>query len=160
MNTRLQVEHPVTEMVSGLDLVREQLRIAAGAPLGYRQSDIMLCGHAIECRINAENPDTFAPSPGRVTDYHAPGGLGVRVDSALYQGYMVPPYYDSLVSKLVVQGKSRNECLMRLRRALEEYVIGGIETTIPLHQRLVGAGEFIDGDYDIHWLERFVRRPG
>ena len=160
MNTRLQVEHPVTEMVSGLDLVREQLRIAAGAPLGYRQSDIKLCGHAIECRINAESPDSFAPSPGRITDYHAPGGLGVRVDSALYQGYTVPPYYDSLVSKLVVQGKSRNECLMRLRRALEEYVIGGIETTIPLHQRLVGAGEFIDGDYDIHWLERFVRRPG
>jgi acetyl-CoA carboxylase, biotin carboxylase subunit len=159
MNTRLQVEHPVTEMVSGLDLVREQLRIAAGAPLSYRQSDIKLCGHAIECRINAENPDTFAPSPGRVSDYHAPGGLGVRVDSALYQGYTVPTYYDSLISKLVVQGKSRNECLMRLRRALEEYVIGGIETTIPLHQRLVGAAEFIDGDYDVHWLERFVGRP-
>jgi acetyl-CoA carboxylase biotin carboxylase subunit len=160
MNTRLQVEHPVTEMVSGLDIVREQLRIAAGAPLGYSQSDIKLCGHAIECRINAESPDTFAPSPGRVTDYHAPGGLGVRVDSALYQGYTVPPYYDSLISKLVVHGKSRNECLMRLRRALEEYVIGGIETTIPLHQRLVGAAEFIDGDYDVHWLERFVGRPG
>ena len=160
MNTRLQVEHPVTEMVSGLDIVREQLRIAAGAPLGYRQSDIKLCGHAIECRINAENSDTFAPSPGRVTDYHAPGGLGVRVDSALYQGYAVPPYYDSLISKLVVHGKSRNECLMRLRRALGEYVIGGIETTIPLHQRLVGAAEFIDGDYDVHWLERFVGRPG
>jgi len=160
MNTRLQVEHPVTEMVSGLDIVREQLRIAAGAPLGYRQSDIKLCGHAIECRINAESPDTFAPSPGRVTDYHAPGGLGVRVDSALYQGYAVPPYYDSLISKLVVHGKSRNECLMRLRRSLEEYVIGGIETTIPLHQRLVGAAEFIDGDYDVHWLERFVGRPG
>jgi acetyl-CoA carboxylase biotin carboxylase subunit len=159
MNTRLQVEHPVTEMVSGLDLVREQLRIAAGAPLGYRQSDIKLCGHAIECRINAENPDTFAPSPGRVADYHAPGGLGVRVDSALYQGYAVPPYYDSLISKLVVHGKSRNECLMRLRRALEEYVIGGIDTTIPLHQRLVGAAEFIDGDYDVHWLERFVGHP-
>jgi acetyl-CoA carboxylase, biotin carboxylase subunit len=159
MNTRLQVEHPVTEMVSGLDLVREQLCIAAGAPLGYRQSDIKFCGHAIECRINAENPDTFAPSPGRVTDYHAPGGLGVRVDSALYQGYTVPPYYDSLISKLVVHGKSRNECLMRLRRALEEYVIDGVETTIPLHQRLVGAAEFIDGDYDIHWLERFVGRP-
>ena len=160
MNTRLQVEHPVTEMVSGLDIVREQLRIAAGAPLGYRQSDIKLCGPAIECRINAENSDTFAPSPGRVTDYHAPGGLGVRVDSALYQGYAVPPYYDSLISKLVVHGKSRNECLMRLRRSLEEYVIGGIETTIPLHQRLVGAAEFIDGDYDVHWLERFVGRPG
>ena len=159
MNTRLQVEHPVTEMVSGLDIVREQLRVAAGAPLGHRQSDIKLCGHAIECRINAESPDTFAPSPGRVTEYHAPGGPGVRVDSALYQGYEVPPYYDSLISKLVVHGKSRNACLMRLRRALEEYVIGGIETTIPLHQRLVTAGEFIDGDYDVHWLERFVGRP-
>ena len=159
MNTRLQVEHPVTEMVSGLDIVREQLRIAAGAPLGYRQADIKLCGHAIECRINAESPDTFAPSPGRVTDYHAPGGLGVRVDSALYQGYKVPPYYDSLIAKLIVHGKSRNEGLMRLRRALEEYVIGGIETTIPLHQRLATAAEFIDGDYDVHWLERFVGRP-
>jgi acetyl-CoA carboxylase, biotin carboxylase subunit len=159
MNTRLQVEHPVTEMVSGLDIVREQLRIAAGAPLGYRQADIKLCGHAIECRINAESPHSFAPSPGRVTDYHAPGGLGVRVDSALYQGYKVPPYYDSLISKLVTYGKSRNECLMRLRRALEEYVIGGIDTTIPLHQRLVTAAEFIDGDYDVHWLERFVARP-
>ena len=158
MNTRLQVEHPVTEMISGLDIVREQLRIAAGAPLGYHQADIKLCGHAIECRINAECPNTFAPSPGRVTDYHAPGGLGVRVDSALYQGYGVPPYYDSLISKLVIHGKSRNECLMRLRRALEEYVIGGIETTIPLHQRLVTAAEFIDGDYNVHWLERFVGR--
>jgi acetyl-CoA carboxylase, biotin carboxylase subunit len=160
MNTRLQVEHPITEMVSGLDLVREQLRIASGAPLGYRQADIKLRGHAIECRINAENPDTFAPSPGRVTDYHAPGGLGVRVDSALYHGYEVPPYYDSLIAKLVIYGNSRNECLMRLRRALEEYVIDGIETTIPLHQRLVAAAEFIDGDYDVHWLERFVARAG
>jgi len=160
MNTRLQVEHPITEMVSGIDLVREQLRIASGAPLGYRQNDIKLRGHAIECRINAENPDTFAPSPGRVTDYHAPGGLGVRVDSALYHGYEVPPYYDSLIAKLVIYGNSRNECLMRLRRALEEYVIAGIETTIPLHQRLVAAAEFIDGDYDVHWLERFVARAG
>ena len=159
MNTRLQVEHPITEMISGIDIVREQLRIAAGAPLNYRQSDITLCGHAIECRINAENPDTFLPSPGRVTDYHAPGGLGVRVDSALYHGYQVPPYYDSLIAKLIVHGKSRNECLMRLRRALEEYVIGGIETTIPLHQRLATAAEFIDGDYNVHWLERFVRNP-
>ena len=157
MNTRLQVEHPITEMISGIDIVREQIRIAAGAPLGYHQADINLCGHAIECRINAEDSDTFRPSPGRVTDYHAPGGLGVRVDSALYQGYEVPPYYDSLVSKLIVHGKSRNECLMRLRRALEEYVIGGIETTIPLHQRLAAAADFIDGDYDVHWLERFVR---
>jgi acetyl-CoA carboxylase biotin carboxylase subunit len=159
MNTRLQVEHPITEMISGIDIVREQLRIAAGAPLNYRQSDITLCGHAIECRINAENPDTFLPSPGRVTDYHAPGGLGVRVDSALYHGYEVPPYYDSLIAKLIVHGKTRNECLMRLRRALEEYVIGGIETTIPLHQRLATAAEFIDGDYNVHWLERFVRSP-
>jgi acetyl-CoA carboxylase, biotin carboxylase subunit len=156
MNTRLQVEHPITEMVSGIDIVREQLRIADGAPLGYRQAEIRLSGHAIECRINAENPDTFRPSPGRVADYHAPGGLGVRVDSALYQGYEVPPYYDSLVSKLIIHGKTRNECLMRLRRALEEYVIGGIETTIPLHQRLVNAADFINGDYDIHWLERFL----
>jgi acetyl-CoA carboxylase, biotin carboxylase subunit len=160
MNTRLQVEHPITEMIGGLDLVCEQLRIAAGAPLGYRQADIKLRGHAIECRINAENPETFAPSPGRVTDYHAPGGPGVRVDSALYHGYEVPPYYDSLIAKLVIYGNSRNECLMRLRRALEEYVIDGIETTIPLHQRLVTAAEFIDGDYDVHWLERFVARAG
>ena len=156
MNTRLQVEHPISEMVSGIDIVREQLRIADGAPLGYRQAEIRLSGHAIECRINAENPDTFRPSPGRVSDYHAPGGLGVRVDSALYQGYQVPPYYDSLISKLIIHGKTRNECLMRLRRAIEEYVIGGIETTIPLHQRLVNAADFINGDYDIHWLERFL----
>jgi acetyl-CoA carboxylase biotin carboxylase subunit len=146
-------------MISGIDIVREQLRIADGAPLGYRQAEIRLSGHAIECRINAENPDTFRPSPGRVAEYHAPGGLGVRVDSALYQGYEVPPYYDSLVSKLIIHGKTRNECLMRLRRALEEYVIGGIETTIALHQRLVEAADFINGDYDIHWLERFVGRP-
>jgi acetyl-CoA carboxylase, biotin carboxylase subunit len=158
MNTRLQVEHPITEMISGIDIVREQLRIADGAPLGYRQAEIRLSGHAIECRINAENPDSFRPSPGRVTDYHAPGGLGVRVDSALYQGYEVPPYYDSLISKLIIHGKTRNECLMRLRRALEEYVIGGIETTIPLHQRLVNATDFINGDYDVHWLERFLGR--
>jgi acetyl-CoA carboxylase biotin carboxylase subunit len=158
MNTRLQVEHPVTEMISGIDIVREQLLIAAGAPLGFSQADINLCGHAIECRINAENPDTFRPSPGRVTDYHAPGGLGVRVDSALYHGYEVPPYYDSLIAKLIVHGKSRDECVMRLRRALDEYVIGGIETTIPLHQRLATAAEFVNGDYHVNWLERFVQR--
>ncbi|HEY1258973.1 MAG TPA: acetyl-CoA carboxylase biotin carboxylase subunit [Stellaceae bacterium] len=156
MNTRLQVEHPVSEMISGIDIVREQLRIAAGDPLGYRQAEIRLSGHAIECRINAEHPESFRPSPGRVTDYHPPGGLGVRVDSALYQGYVVPPYYDSLVAKLIAHGKSRNECLMRMRRALEEYVIGGIETTIPLHQRLIEAPDFIAGAYDIHWLERLV----
>ena len=157
MNTRLQVEPPITEMISGIDIVREQLRIAAGGTLDFRQADVRLCGHAIECRINAENPNTFRPCPGRVSDYHAPGGLGVRVDSALYHGYEVPPHYDSLVAKLIVHGKSRNECLMRLRRALDEYVIEGIETTIPLHQRLTAAAEFIDGDYDVHWLGRFVK---
>jgi acetyl-CoA carboxylase biotin carboxylase subunit len=156
MNTRLQVEHPVSEMITGIDLVREQIRIATGAPLGFTQSEIAFNGHAIECRINAENPDTFMPSPGLVTDYHAPGGLGVRVDSALYAGYRVPPYYDSLIAKLVVHGASRNECLMRLRRALEEFVIGGIDTSIPLHRRLVAAPDFINGAYDIRWLERFV----
>jgi acetyl-CoA carboxylase biotin carboxylase subunit len=159
MNTRIQVEHPISEMVSGLDLVREQIRVAAGAPLGYRQDDIKLSGHAIECRINAENPETFAPSPGTITSYHVPGGLGVRVDSALYQGYTVPPNYDSLVAKLIVHGTTRNECLMRLRRALQEYVIAGIDTTIPLHQRLIAAPDFINGDYNIHWLESFVARP-
>jgi acetyl-CoA carboxylase, biotin carboxylase subunit len=160
MNTRLQVEHPISEMVSGIDIVREQLRIADGAPLGYRQAEIRLTGHAVECRINAEDPATFRPSPGRIADYHAPGGLGVRVDSALYQGYRVPPYYDSLIAKLIVHGKSRNECLMRLRRALEEFVIGGIDTTIPLHRRLVDAAGFIDGDYDIGWLERYIGSAG
>jgi acetyl-CoA carboxylase biotin carboxylase subunit len=159
MNARIQVEHPVTETISGVDIVAEQIWLAEGNRLRIAQDDVVLSGHAIECRINAENADTFLPSPGRVTGYHPPGGLGVRVDSALYDGYEVPPYYDSLVSKLIVHGKSRNECLMRLRRALEEYVIGGIDTTIPLHQRLAVAPEFIDGDYDIHWLEDFVRRP-
>ena len=156
MNTRLQVEHPISEMVSGIDLVREQLRIAAGEALGYRQGDIHLRGHAIECRINAERADDFRPSPGRITEYHAPGGPGVRVDSALYQGYEVPPYYDSLISKLVIYGGDREECLMRLRRALEEYVIGGIDTTIPLHQRLAENAEFLEGAYDIGWLERML----
>jgi len=156
MNTRLQVEHPVSEMITGIDLVREQIRVATGAPLGFRQEDITFTGHAIECRVNAENPETFAPSPGRITDYHAPGGLGVRVDSALYSGYRVPPNYDSLIAKLIVHGSSRNECLMRLRRALEEFVIGGVDTSIPLHRKLVGATDFINGDYDIRWLEKFV----
>ncbi len=156
MNTRLQVEHPVTEMISGVDLVREQIRVAADGPLNMTQSDIVLSGHAIECRINAEHPETFVPSPGRITDFHAPGGLGVRVDSALYSGYTVPPYYDSLVAKLIVHGKSRNECLMRLRRALEEFVIGGIDTTIPLHQRLMSESDVINGDYHIHWLEHWL----
>ena len=156
MNTRLQVEHPVTEMITGIDLVREQIRIAAGEPLSHKQEDITFSGHAIECRINAEDPLTFAPSPGRITDYHAPGGLDVRVDSALYAGYTVPPYYDSLVAKLIVHGKTRNGCLMRLRRALQEYVIGGILTTIPLHQALIENPEFIDSKYDIHWLEKYL----
>jgi acetyl-CoA carboxylase biotin carboxylase subunit len=158
MNTRLQVEHPVTEAITGLDLVREQLRIANGAPLGYTQDDIKFSGHAIECRINAENPRTFAPSPGRVTDYHVPGGLGVRVDSALYTGYQIPPHYDSLIGKLIVHGTTRNECLMRLRRSLEEYVIGGLETTIPLHLALINEPDFVNGAYDIHWLEEFIAR--
>ncbi len=156
MNTRLQVEHPVTEMISGIDLVREQLRIAAGAPLGYSQADLRFSGHAIECRINAENPDTFAPSPGRVQGYHAPGGLGVRVDSGLYSGYRVPPHYDSMIAKLIVHGTSRNECLMRLRRALGEFVIEGLQTTIPLQSRIIGDTDFINGAYDIHWLEKFM----
>jgi acetyl-CoA carboxylase biotin carboxylase subunit len=158
MNTRLQVEHPVTEMITGIDLVREQIRVATGAPLAFSQEQITFNGHAIECRINAENPETFMPSPGRVTDYHAPGGLGVRVDSALYAGYQVPSNYDSLIAKLIVHGNSRNECMMRLRRALEEFVIGGIDTSIPLHQRLIAAPDFLNGDYDIRWLEKFVTR--
>ena len=160
MNTRLQVEHPVSELITGIDLVREQIRIAAGGRIGITQDQVRFSGHAIEARINAEHPDTFLPSPGRIGDYHAPGGPGVRVDSALYTGYRVPPHYDSLISKLIVYGATRNECLMRLRRALEEYVIGGIETTIPLHRRVVSAPDFINGDYDIHWLERFVGQAG
>jgi acetyl-CoA carboxylase biotin carboxylase subunit len=156
MNTRLQVEHPVTEMLTGLDLVQEQIRIAAGAPLGRTQDDITFTGHAIECRINAENPKTFAPSPGRVDAVHVPGGLGVRIDSAIYAGYNIPPYYDSLIGKLIVFGKTRNECLMRLKRALGEYVIEGVDTTIPLFQRLLQEQDIMNGTYDIHWLEHFI----
>jgi len=156
MNTRLQVEHPVTEMVCGLDLVREMIRVASGAPLSFSQEEVNFNGHAIECRINAENPETFIPCPGTIDEYHAPGGLGVRVDSALYSGYRVPPHYDSMIAKLIVHGASRNECLMRLRRSLSEYVIGGIDTSIPLHQRLMNNDNFMNGDYDIHWLEGFV----
>ena len=156
MNTRLQVEHPITEAITGLDLVREQIRIAAGAELGLRQEDIKFQGHSIECRINAENAETFVPCPGKVADYHPPGGLGVRVDSGLYAGYVMPPYYDSMVAKLIVSGTTRNECLMRLRRSLEEFVISGIDTTIPLHQRIIREQDFIDGQYDIHWLEKLV----
>ena len=158
MNTRLQVEHPISEAITGVDLVREQIRVAAGVSLGLRQKDIAFTGHAIECRINAEDPFTFTPSPGTVSDYHAPGGLGVRVDSGLYAGYTVPPHYDSLIAKLIVHGQTRNECLMRLRRALEEFVIDGIATTIPLHQQLIGDNDFINGEYDINWLEGFLAR--
>jgi acetyl-CoA carboxylase, biotin carboxylase subunit len=156
MNTRLQVEHPVTEMLCDVDLVREQIRIAAGARLGYEQSDISFNGHAIECRITAEDPVTFMPTPGRVTAFHAPGGLGVRVDSALYAGYFVPPYYDSLVAKLIVHAPTRERAIDRMRRALDEFAVMGIKTTIPLHQRIVNAPDFLAGDYTIHWLEKFV----
>ena len=157
MNTRLQVEHPITEAISGVDIVREQIRIASGAPLGYTQSDIVFSGHAIECRINAEDPETFAPCPGKITEWHAPGGLGVRVDSGIYSGYSIPPYYDSMVAKLIVSGKTRNACLMRLRRALEEFVIDGVKTTIPLQQDIISQAEFIDGQYNIHWLENYMK---
>jgi acetyl-CoA carboxylase biotin carboxylase subunit len=158
MNTRLQVEHPVTEMICGVDLVREQIRIAAGAALGYRQSEITFSGHAIECRVTAEDPETFMPTPGRITAFHAPGGLGVRVDSALYAGYFVPPFYDSMVAKLIVHAPTRPDAINRLRRALDEFAIMGIKTTIPLHQRIVDDKDFQAGDYTIHWLERFVAR--
>ena len=156
MNTRLQVEHPISEAITGIDLVREQIKVASGASLALSQDEITFSGHAIECRINAEDPRTFAPSPGLVSDYHPAGGLGVRVDSGLYAGYRVPPFYDSLVAKVIVDGSSRNECLMRLRRALEEMVIDGISTTLPLHRLLIGEPDFLNGDYDIHWLESWL----
>ncbi len=159
MNTRLQVEHPVTEAITGIDLVLEQLRVASGAPLSIAQEDIVFSGHAIECRINAENPKNFRPSPGKITYWHPPGGLGVRVDSGAYQGYRIPPNYDSLIGKLIVHGKNRNECLMRLRRCLSEFVIDGIETTIPLFGELVRQPDIVNGVYDIHWLERFLGKP-
>ena len=160
MNTRLQVEHPVTEMITGLDLVREQIRIAEGHPLTLRQQDVQFRGHAIECRINAEDPRTFAPSPGTVKMYHAPGGMHVRVDSGLYQGYKVPPYYDSMIAKLIVYGTTREGALRRLRRALEEFVIEGMKTTIPLHQSLLDDPEFQKGDYTIKWLEEWLAKQG
>jgi acetyl-CoA carboxylase, biotin carboxylase subunit len=159
MNTRLQVEHPVTEMVTGIDLVREQIRIASGEGLSCRQDQISFRGHAIECRINAEDPQTFAPSPGTVNAYVAPGGMHVRVDSGLYGGYKVPPYYDSMIAKLIVYGSTRERCIMRLRRALEEYVIEGMKTTLPLHQKLIQDPEFLAGDYTIKWLEAWLARP-
>jgi acetyl-CoA carboxylase biotin carboxylase subunit len=158
MNTRIQVEHPVTEMITDIDLVLEQIRVAAGGDLELQQSDVKFHGHAIECRINAENPVSFRPSPGRIVHYHPPGGLGVRVDSAVYHGYSIPPFYDSLVGKLIVHGKTRGECLMRLKRALDEFVVDGIETTLPLFRALVREKDIIDGDYHIHWLEEYLAR--
>ncbi len=160
MNTRIQVEHPVTEMITGIDLVNEQIRLAAGAPLSLRQEDVKFSGHAIECRINAENPETFRPSPGKITYYHPPGGLGVRVDSAVYQGYNIPPNYDSLVGKLIVHGRTRTEAMLRLRRALDEFIVDGIETTLPLFRTLVQNADIQNGSYDIHWLEKFLQAGG
>ena len=156
MNTRLQVEHPVTEMITGIDLVQAQINVAAGFPLELTQEDIKFSGHSIECRVTAEDPVTFAASPGPVTEFHVPGGLGVRVDSALYAGYNIPPYYDSLIAKLIVHAKTREECLLRLNRALEEFVVSGIKTTLPLHQEIIHNQEFRDGHFDIHWLEKFI----
>ena len=160
MNTRIQVEHPVTEMITDIDLIFEQIRAAAGNDFTLKQSDIKFDGHAIECRINAENPVSFRPSPGKILHYHPPGGLGVRIDSAVYQGYSIPPYYDSLVGKLIVHGKTRTECLMRLKRALDEVVVDGIETTLPLFRALVREKDIIDGNYHIHWLEQFLGQGG
>jgi len=156
MNTRLQVEHPVTEAITRIDLVREQIRVAAGLPLDLTQDDVKFEGWSIECRINAENPETFSPSPGKVTEFHAPGGLGVRLDSGLYTGYVIPPYYDSMIGKLIVHGRDRDEALMRLRRALGEMVVGGVETTIPLHLALLEEPAFLSGDYHIRWLEEWL----
>ncbi|MFZ5691744.1 MAG: acetyl-CoA carboxylase biotin carboxylase subunit [Pseudomonadota bacterium] len=160
MNTRIQVEHPVTEMITDIDLVLEQIRVAAGGDLPCRQEDVRFHGHAIECRVNAENPVNFRPSPGKILHYHPPGGLGVRVDSAAYQGYTIPPYYDSMVGKLIVHGKTRQECLMRLKRALDEFVVDGVETTLPLFRTLVRNPDIIDGNYSIHWLEKFLAEGG
>ena len=157
MNTRVQVEHPVTEMITGIDIINEQIKIAAGSPLSIAQDDVRILGAAIECRINAEHPRTFMPSPGRIAYFHPPGGLGIRVDSAAYQGYVIPPYYDSLVGKLIVHGRTRTEALMRLRRALDEFVVDGIETTLPLFRALVRNSDVQNGQYDIHWLEDFLR---
>ncbi|WP_011581054.1 MULTISPECIES: acetyl-CoA carboxylase biotin carboxylase subunit [Chelativorans] len=156
MNTRLQVEHPVTEAITGIDLVHEQIRVASGAGLSVRQEEVRFHGHAIECRINAEDPRTFVPSPGTITHFHTPGGLGVRVDSGVYSGYRIPPYYDSLIGKLIVHGRNRVECMMRLRRALDEFVVDGINSTLPLFRELVGNVDVANGDYDIHWLENHL----
>jgi acetyl-CoA carboxylase biotin carboxylase subunit len=156
MNTRLQVEHTITEMITGIDLVIEQIRVASGAPLTIAQEDVTFNGHAIECRINAENARTFRPSPGTITHFHPPGGLGVRVDSGAYAGYSIPPYYDSMIGKLIVHARNRNECLMRLKRALGEFVVDGIDTTIPLFNALLAEPAIADGMYDIHWLEEYL----
>jgi acetyl-CoA carboxylase, biotin carboxylase subunit len=160
MNTRIQVEHPVTEMITDIDLILEQIRVADGAALAIQQKDVEFHGHAIECRINAESPVSFRPSPGRIVHYHPPGGMGVRIDSAAYQGYAIPPYYDSLIGKLIVHGKTRGECLMRLKRALDEFVVDGVETTLPLFRALVRDREMLDGNYHIHWLETFLASGG
>ncbi len=160
MNTRIQVEHPVTEMITGIDLVNEQIKVAAGSPISVKQDELPIEGHAIECRINAEHPSTFRPSPGQITYFHPPGGLGVRVDLAVYQGYTIPPYYDSLVGKLIVHGRTRNECLMRLRRSLDEFVVDGVDTTLPLFRTLVRNPDVQNGAYDIHWLETFLKTGG
>jgi len=156
MNTRLQVEHPITEMVTGIDLVQKQIQISAGEPLGISQDEVSLKGHSIECRINAEDPENFIPSPGKIADYHPPGGFGIRIDSGIYSGYEIPPHYDSLIAKLIVHGQDREQCLSRLQRALDEFVIGNIKTTIALHQKLLSTKNFIDGEYDIHWLEKHL----
>ena len=156
MNTRLQVEHPVTEAITGIDLVREQIRVAQGEKLSFTQDDVTLSGHAIECRINAENAETFTPSPGTIQTYHAPGGLGVRMDSAVYSGYTIPPHYDSLIGKLIIHADDREACLMRLNRSLGEFAIDGVDTTIPLFEKLLPNKDFQAADYDIHWLEKFL----
>ncbi len=156
MNTRLQVEHPITEMVTGIDLVQKQIQISAGEPLGISQDEVSLKGHSIECRINAEDPENFIPSPGKIVDYHPPGGFGIRIDSGIYAGYEIPPHYDSLIAKLIVHGQNREQCLSRLHRALDEFVIGNIKTTIALHQKLLSTKNFINGEYDIHWLEKHL----
>ena len=158
MNTRIQVEHPVTEMITGFDLVREQIRVAEGKPLSVRQEDLEFRGHSIECRINAEDPRTFAPSPGQITAYHPAGGMHVRVDSGLYAGYRIPPYYDSMIAKLIVYGRTRESCMMRMRRALEEMAIDGVRTNIPLHQDLLAQPDVIDGNYSIKWLEEWLAK--
>jgi len=158
MNTRLQVEHPVTEAITGIDLVHEQIRVAAGLGLSVKQDDVRFSGHAIECRINAEDPRNFTPSPGLITHYHTPGGLGIRVDSGVYSGYRIPPYYDSLIGKLIVHGRNRVECMMRLRRALDEFVVDGVKTTLPLFQDLISNQDIANGDYDIHWLEKYLAK--